>query len=288
MAHPSDKSDKNESYIFPDGVSINRLGFGAMRLTGPGVWGEPEDPKECRKVLKRVLDLGINFIDTADSYGPDVSERLIGDTLHPYPSSLVIATKGGLVRGGPGDWRPDGRPDHLREAIHGSLKRLKKEIIYLYQLHKPDPEVPYEESVGTLGDMQKEGKIKHIGVSNVSVKQLEKARQLVKVVSVQNKFNLVQREGEDVLDYCEQNGIAFIPWYPLDTGNLAGEGSRLEKIAREYEATPGQIALAWLLQRSPVIIPIPGTSKTKHLEENFAAAKIRLREETMKELENVK
>lgn len=285
-----DSSNHNELNIFtfPDGVTIQRLGFGAMRLTGEGIWGEPEDPQEAKKVLKRTLDLGINFIDTADSYGPEVSERLIGETLHPYPSKLVIATKGGLERGGPGNWRPNGRPDHLREALHGSLKRLKKDIIYLYQLHKPDPEVPFEESVGTLADLQKAGKIKHIGLSNVSVKQLEKALQWVKVVSVQNKYNLVHRDDEDVLDYCEQHGIAFIPWYPLNTGDLTGKGTSLDKIAKKHEATPSQIALAWLLHKSPIMIPIPGTSKVKHLEENMKAANIKLDQEDMEALNNIK
>lgn len=286
MTHPSNKNDFN-TFTFPDGVSINRLGFGAMRLTGDGIWGEPEDPQEAKQVLKRALELGVNFIDTADAYGPDVSERLIAETLHPYPSNLVIATKGGLVRGGPGDWRPDGRPDHLREAIHGSLKRLKKDIIYLYQLHKPDPEVPFEESVGTLADLQKAGKIKYIGLSNVTVKQLDQARQLIKVVSVQNKFNLTHRDDEDVLEYCEQNGIAFIPWYPLNTGKLADEGSSLDKIAQKYDATPSQIVLAWLLHRSPIMIPIPGTSKVKHLEENMKAANIKLDKKDMEALEKI-
>lgn len=285
-----DQSTHNKGFnifTFPDGVSISRLGFGAMRLTGEGVWGEPEDPQEAKRVLKRTLELGVNFIDTADSYGPDVSERLIGETLHPYPSNLVIATKGGLVRGGPGDWRPDGRPEHLREAIHGSLKRLKKEIIYLYQFHKPDPKVPFEESIGTLADLQKAGKIKHIGLSNVTVRQLEQARQRVKVVSVQNKYNLVQRDDEDVLDYCEQHGIAFIPWYPLDTGNLAGKGNDLDKIAKKHNATPGQIALAWLLHKSPIMVPIPGTSKVKHLEENMKASDIKLDKEDMEALDRI-
>lgn len=291
MAQPA-SSHEVDTFTFPDGVSVNRLGFGAMRLTGEGIWGEPADPTECKKVLKKALDLGVNFIDTADSYGPEVSERLIGETLYPYPDQLVIATKGGLERGGPNDWYPNGRPSHLRQAINGSLKRLKKDAVYLYQMHKPDPEVPYEESIGTLAELQREGKIKHIGVSNVTIEQLEKARRIVGVVTVQNKFNLATREDQDVLHYCEEHGIGFIPWYPLDTGNLSGmpptdSSNKLEEIAKKYEATPSQIALAWLMQLSPVIIPIPGTSKVKHLEENMKAADIRLDEETIKALEQI-
>ncbi len=275
------------TFTFSDGVTINRLGFGAMRITGKGIWGEPDDPAEAKRVLKRALELGVNFIDTADSYGPEVSERIIGETLHPYPDQLVIATKGGLVRGGPDDWRANGKPKHLREALEGSLKRLKKDIIYLYQFHRPDPEVRFEESISTLADLQRAGKIKHIGLSNVSVEQIKKAREMVKVVSVQNKYNLAGRKHEEVLNYCENEGIAFIPWYPLDTGQLAGKESPLEKIAREYEATPSQIALAWLLHRSPVILPIPGTSSVKHLEENMKASSITLDQKAMETLNNI-
>ncbi|HEY7629696.1 MAG TPA: aldo/keto reductase [Thermoleophilaceae bacterium] len=240
-------------------LEVRRLGFGAMRLTGDGIWGEPADREECQRVLRRALELGINLIDTADSYGPEVSENLIAETLHPYPDDLVIATKGGFLRDGPNQWRPDGRPEHLKQACEGSLQRLKLERIDVYQLHRPDPRVPYEESVGAIKELQDEGKIRLAGVSNVNLDQLATARSILDVVTVQNRYNLTDRNSEDVLDACEENGIGFIPWAPLDAGR---------------SEVPHEIALAWLLQRSPVMLPIPGTSSVEHLEENVRAAEI--------------
>ena len=257
-------------------LSVNRMGFGAMRITGEGIWGEPEDPEEARAVLRRALELGINLIDTADSYGPEVSERLIAEVLHPYPEGLVIATKGGLTRPGPGWWEPDGRPEHLREACEGSLRRLKVDRIDLYQLHRIDPRVPPEEQVGTLAELREEGKIRHVGLSEVGVEEIEQARDIVPIASAQNRYNLTSRGSEDVLHFCEREGMGFIPWFPLATGNLARPGGPLDEIAARYNATPGQIALAWLLWRSPVMLPIPGTSSVKHLEENVAAASLEL------------
>jgi pyridoxine 4-dehydrogenase len=265
-------------------LRVNRLGFGAMRITGKGIWGEPENPEEARAVLKRAVELGINLIDTADSYGPHVSERLIGETLHPYPEDLVIATKGGLLRDGPGQWRRDARPEHLREACEGSLKRLKLDCIDLYQLHRIDPRVPAEEPLGALAELREEGKIRHIGLSEVSVEQIQRAQQIVPIVSVQNRYNLTDRDSEDVLDFCEREGIGFIPWFPLATGDLARPGGPLDEIATRYGASPGQVALAWLLWRSPVILPIPGTSSVEHLVENVAAASLELDEEEFTEL----
>jgi aryl-alcohol dehydrogenase-like predicted oxidoreductase len=256
--------------------SVHRLGFGAMRLTGPGIWGEPADPEECRRVLHRALELGVDFVDTADSYGPEVSERIIAETLHPYPEGLLVATKGGQVRPGPGRWEPNGRPEHLRQACEGSLRRLRLDSIDLYQLHRPDPQVPFEESVGELVRLRDEGKIRTIGLSNVDVDQLEAALRMTQVVSVQNRYNLGDRESEPVLTRCEELGIAFLPWGPLGRGELASAGSRLDEVARRHRATPGQVALAWLLARSPVTLPIPGTAQVAHLEENMAAEKVRL------------
>ena len=257
-------------------LSVNRLGFGAMRITGKGIWGEPEDPEEARAVLRRTVELGINLIDTADSYGPEVSERLIAEVLHPYPEDLVIATKGGLTRPGPGRWEPDGRPEYLRAACEGSLKRLKLEYIELYQLHRIDPSVPEEEQFGILSELRDEGKIRYVGLSEVGVEEIQRAQEIVPVVSVQNRYNLTDRSHEDVLDYCEREGLAFIPWFPLATGDLARPGGALDEIAARHDATPGQVALGWLLARSPVMLPIPGTSSVEHLEENAAAAGLRL------------
>ncbi len=255
-------------------LTVNRLAFGAMRITGSGIWGEPEDPEEAKRVLRRAVELGVNFIDTADSYGPDVSERLIGETLYPYPEDMVIATKGGLLRDGPGRWRPDGRPEHLREVCEGSLRRLKVDRIDLYQLHRIDPQVPAEESFGVLAELRDEGKIRHVGLSEVSVEEIQQAREILPIASVQNRFNLADRGSEDVLDFCEREGIGFIPWFPLATGDLARPGGSLDEISARHDATPGQIALAWLLWRSPVMLPIPGTSSVAHLEENIAAASL--------------
>jgi pyridoxine 4-dehydrogenase len=265
-------------------LTVNRLGFGAMRLTGDGIWGEPDDRDECKAVLLRALELGVNLIDTADSYGPYVSEEIIAEALYPYPDGLVIATKGGLVRPGPGRWDPDGRPEHLREACEGSLRRLKLDRIDLYQLHRPDPNVPYEESVGALKQLQEEGKIRLVGVSNVSTDELARAREIVDVVSVQNRYNLTDRASEDVLEVCERDGLAFIPWFPLAVGRLAQPGGPLDEMAERHHAKPGQIALAWLLKRSPSMLPIPGTSSVEHLEENVAAAAIDLSADEFQEL----
>jgi pyridoxine 4-dehydrogenase len=265
-----------ETFTLGGDLEVHRLGFGAMRITGKGIWGPPDDPEEAKRLLRRVVELGIDLIDTADSYGPEVSENLIAEALHPYPDNLVIATKGGLRRTGPGQWPRDARPERLKECCEGSLRRLKLDQIPLYQLHAPDPKVPYEDSVGALKELQDEGKIRHVGVSNVSVAQLEQARAIVEVVSVQNRYNVADRDSEDVLEVCESLGIGFIPWFPLATGRLAEPGGPLDRIAREHDATPAQIALAWLLARSPVMLPIPGTSSIEHLEEDLAATRIEL------------
>lgn len=257
-------------------LPVHRLGFGAMRITGPGIWGEPEDYDEAIAVLKAAVNLGITIIDTANSYGPEVSERLIGEALYPYPSDLVIATKAGLVRPGPGRWIPDGRPEYLRSAVEASLRRLRLERIDLLQLHRVDPKVPFKEQIGTLVELQREGKIRHIGLSNVSVEEIEIARGMATIVSVQNRYNLEDREHENVLAYCTREKIAFIPWFPLATGDLAKPGSGLASIAERLGARPAQVALAWLLAKSPVMLPIPGTSKVSHLEENVEAAGLRL------------
>jgi aryl-alcohol dehydrogenase-like predicted oxidoreductase len=257
-------------------ITVTRLGFGAMRLTGEGIWGPPRDHDEAIAVLRRALDLGITLIDTADSYGPDVSERLIAEALFPYPAGLVIATKGGLVRPGPNLWNPDGRPEHLRAALDGSLKRLRLERIDLYQFHRPDPNVPFTESIGALADLRRQGKIRHLGLSNVSVTELAQAQALVPIVSVQNRYNLTDRASEVVLEVCQRDHLAFIPWFPLATGDLAQSGGPLDTIAQLHRARPSQIALAWLLRRSPSMLPIPGTASVRHLEENVAAANVRL------------
>lgn len=264
---------------------VRRLGFGAMRITGPGIWGPPADHDEAISVLRRAVELGVNLIDTADSYGPEVSEELIAEALHPYPEDLLIATKGGLIRTGPGKWPRDGRPEHLREACEGSLRRLKLDTIELYQHHSPDKKVPYERSIAALKELQDEGKNRHIGVSNVSVDQLETAREIVEVVSVQNRFNLTDHSSQDVLARCEELGIAFFPWAPIDAGRLAEPGGPVDRIASAHDAAPGQVALAWLLARSAVIAPIPGTSSVEHLEENLAAAELQLTDDELAELE---
>jgi pyridoxine 4-dehydrogenase len=261
--------------MLADQLEVRRLGFGAMRITGAGVWGPPEDLGSARAVLRRAVELGVDLIDTADSYGPHVSEELIADALHPY-DGLTVATKGGMERTGPGQWPRNGRPDHLRRACEGSLQRLRVDRIDLYQLHAPDPEVPYEESVGAIKELQDQGKIRHAGVSNVSVEQLEQARRIVEVVSVQNRFNLADRHSEDVLERCEELGVCFLPWFPLAAGDLAEPRGAAAEIAQAHGAGTCQIALAWLLRRSPVIAPIPGTSSLEHLEENVAAASIEL------------
>ncbi|HYM49514.1 MAG TPA: aldo/keto reductase [Candidatus Limnocylindrales bacterium] len=266
-------------------LTVHRLGFGAMRLTGPGVWGEPPNREECKAVLRRALELDVTLIDTADSYGPEVSERLIAETLYPYPDELVIATKGGLERPGPDQWVPNGRPEHLRKACEGSLRRLRVEQIDVYQLHRPDPQVPLEESIGALVDLKAQGKIRHIGISNCTVEQLEQAQGLTPIVSVQNRYNLVDRESEPVLEACSARDIAFIPWRPV--ADLTQAAGPVAEIARRVGATPAQVALAWLLAHSPVMLPIPGTASLAHLEENCAAAQLDLAPADLKTLDRL-
>jgi pyridoxine 4-dehydrogenase len=268
-------------------LAVNRLGFGAMRLTGEGVWGDPKDPEEAKRVLRRAIELGINFIDTADAYGPEVSERLIAEALHPYPKDLVIATKGGLTRQGPGKWEPVARPAYLRQCVEMSLRRLRLERIELYQLHRIDPQTPVEESLGALVDLQKAGKIRHIGLSEVTVAEIEQAGKTARIVSVQNKYNLSDRskDTEAAVDYCTSHQLGFIPWFPIAAGKLAAPGGPLEAAAKRHGATLAQLSLAWLLHRSPAILPIPGTSTVKHLEENVGAAGVKLSDEEWKALE---
>ena len=265
-------------------LPVWRLGFGAMRITGKGIWGEPQDHNESIRVLRRAIELGINFIDTADSYGPHVSERLIAEALHPYPAGLVIATKAGFDRSGPDQWTMNGKPEHLRKACEGSLKRLKLERIEVYQLHRIDPAVPAEDQLGTLKDLQTQGKINHIGLSEVSVAQIKHARTIVPIVSVQNRYSVADRAAEDVLEYCERESIGFIPWFPLGAGKLAAPGGKLERTAAAMKITNSQLALAWLLWRSPVMLPIPGTSRVSHLEENVATAAVKVDDSKMREL----
>lgn len=266
-------------------LPIHRLGFGAMRLTGEGIWGPPKNRSEAIGVLRRATELGVNFIDTADSYGPNVSEELIAEALHPYPESLVIATKGGWNRPGPNQWTHDATPAHLRKAVKGSLKRLRLGRIDLYQLHHPDPVVSLEDSLGTLAQLKSEGKIRLIGLSNVTQEHIERARRIVPIVSVQNRYSFADREWDYVLGYCEQNGIAFIPWFPLGAGRVAGQ--TLDQVARAHQATPHQVAIAWLLKRSSIMLPIPGTSSVQHLEENVAAASLPLDDEEYQGLSRV-
>ncbi len=257
-------------------LTVNRMGFGAMRITGQGIWGEPRDADEARRVLKRAVELGVNFIDTADSYGPEVSERLIGEALAPYDNGVVIATKCGLTRQGPDQWLPVGRPEYLRQCIEMSLRRLKTDVIPLYQLHRIDSKVPAEEQFGALKQMQDDGKVQHIGLSEVGVDEIKAAQKIINVVSVQNEYNISNRKSEDVLTYCEANNIAFIPWFPVAAGSLARPGGPLDSAAKNHGATVAQLSLAWLLHRSPVMLPIPGTSSVAHLEENIAAAALQL------------
>ncbi len=257
-------------------LTVNRLGFGAMRITGPGVWGDPKDTTEAQRVLRRAVELGVNFIDTADSYGPEVSEDLIAAALYPYPKDLVIATKGGLTRQGPDVWKPVGRPEYIQQCVEMSLRRLKVETIDLYQLHRIDPKVPAEETLGVLKEMQQAGKIRHVGLSEVKVEEIEHAKTIVDVVSVQNLYNLTNRQSEEVLDYCEKNSLGFIPWFPVASGDLARPGGPLDQAAKKHDATVAQLALAWLLKRSPVMLPIPGTSSVAHLEENVASSGLQL------------
>lgn len=266
-------------------LTVCRLGYGAMRLTGEGIWGPPKDRAQALAVLRRAVEIGVNFIDTADSYGPDVNEELIAEALHPYPKGLVIATKGGWTRSGPGFWGHNATPDHLRKAVEGSLRKLKLDCIDLYQLHIPDPMVSIEDSLRALVKMQSQRKIRHIGLSNVTREHIERARKVCPIVSVQNRYSFADREWDYVVDYCEKNGIVFIPWFPLAAGQAAQDAAN--KVAKAHNATPMQVALAWQLQRSPIILPIPGTSSLKHLEENYGAAGLKLSKEEFKELSEV-
>ena len=274
-------------------LKVYRLGFGAMRITGSGIWGPPADHDAAIAVLRRAVELGINLIDTADAYGPDVSESLIAEALYPYGENLVIATKGGLTRTGPNEWPADGRPEHLRQALEGSLKRLRLDRIDIYQFHRPDPKVPFEDSVGTLAEMRKEGKIRHVGLSNVTLDELERAQRIVPIVTVQNHYNLADRasermsvtDSERMIDVCAQQGIGFIPWAPLTSGRLAQPGGALDEIARQRNALPSQVAIAWLLQRSSSMLPIPGTASIQHLEENVQGAALRLSDEEVQKID---
>lgn len=267
-------------------LTVNRLGYGAMQITGEGVWGPPKDPAEALAVLRRAVELGVTFIDTADSYGPNVSEELIAEALHPYADDLVIATKAGLTRTGPAEWIPVGRPAYLKQQVELSLRKLKVDRIDLLQLHRIDPEVALEDQVGALKELQDAGKIRHIGLSEVSVAEVEQARKVAEIVSVQNLYNLAHRDAEELLDYATAEGIGFIPWFPLATGQLSREGSPLTQLAAEHDASPSQLALAWLLHRSPVVLPIPGTSSVSHLEDNIGAAAIELTDEEQQALAN--
>lgn len=266
-------------------ITVHRLGFGAMRLTGEGIWGPPKDRKTALAVLRKAVDLGVNFIDTADSYGPYVNEELIAEALFPYPTGLVIATKGGWERPGPGQWTHNATPAHLRKAVEGSLKRLRLERIDVYQLHHPDPVVSLDDSVETLAELKSEGKIREVALSNVTQEHIERARRITPIVSVQNRYSFADREWDYVVNYCEQNGIVFIPWFPLGAGRIAGEV--LNQVAKAHGAVPTQVAVAWLLRRSPIILPIPGTSSVEHLEQNVAAASLHLSEEEFEKLAGV-
>ncbi|MEU4665583.1 aldo/keto reductase [Micromonospora chalcea] len=284
MATSTQPAKASGSYRIGGDLRVDRLGYGAMQLTGPGVWGDPKDPAEAIRVLRRAYELGVTFIDTADSYGPFVSELLIREALHPYADDLVIATKAGLTRSGPDDWRPVGRPEYLRQQCELSLRHLGLDCIPLYQLHRIDAKVPLADQLGELALLRQEGKIRHIGLSQVSVEQIEAAREIVPIVSVQNLYNLADRGAEDVLAHCERHDLAFIPWFPIATGNLARPGGPLDAISTAHGATPAQLALAWLLRRSPVMLPIPGTSSVAHLEENVAAAEVELTDDEFEAL----
>jgi pyridoxine 4-dehydrogenase len=278
-------SDFANTFKLGGELEINRLGFGAMRIVGDGIWGEPKDAENSKRVLKRAVELGVNFIDTADAYGPDISERLIGEALAPYAKGLVIATKGGLTRQGPNEWQPVGRPEYLIQQVEMSLRFLKEKTIQLWQLHRIDPKTPVEESLGAIKQLQKQGKIRHIGLSEVKVPEIEQARKVVNIVSVQNRYNIGDREHEDVLKYCEKNRIAFIPWFPVAAGKLAKPGGALDAAAKKHGATLSQLSVAWLLHHSPVILPIPGTSSVQHLEENLKAVDVKLSDAEWTEIE---
>lgn len=277
-------ASKAGEFRIANDLRVTRLGFGAMRITGKGIWGPPADRAEAIRVLRRAIALGINFIDTADSYGPAISEELIAEALHPYPAGLVIATKGGFERPGPDRWVENGLPEHLISACEGSLRRLRLDRIDLYQLHRIDPKVPAEDQLGTLKNLQAQGKIRHIGLSEVTVRQIQHAETIVKVASVQNRYSLTDRGSEDVLEYCEQHNIGFIPWFPLAAGRLSAASSPIARVAAHLNATPSQVALAWLLRRSPVMLPIPGTSNVSHLEENVDAAGLKIDDSELQEL----
>lgn len=285
MSTATISAEASGTFSISGDLSVHRLGFGAMRITGENVWGEPKNLEEARRVLRRVVELEINFIDTADAYGPEVSERLIGETLYPYAAGMVIATKGGFTRQGPNRWVPVGRPEYLHQQVEMSLRRLRVERIDLYQLHRIDPKVPVEESLGKLAELQKAGKIRHIGLSEVSVEEIKRAAKTARIVSVQNRYNLGDREHEAVLNYCEQNNLAFIPWYPIAGGKLARAGGPFEAAAKRHGVSVLQLSIAWLLHRSKVILPIPGTSSVAHLEENTAAADVHLSDSGWEELE---
>ena len=278
-------SKLKETFKLGGDLDVRRLGYGAMRLTGKGIWGEPQDRDEAKRVLKRAVKLGVNFIDTADSYGPAVSERLIGEALSPFPKGLVVATKAGLTRQGSDQWLPVGRPEYLVQQVEMSLRWMKTDVIDLWQLHRIDPKVPVEESLATIAKLQKDGKIRHVGLSEVKPKEIDQARKVIQIVSVQNLYNLGDRHHEDVLEYCEKHGLAFIPWFPVAAGKLAQPGGKLDEVAKRHGSTVSQLSLAWLLHRSPVMLPIPGTSSVAHLEENLKAAKISLSEDEMNEVE---
>jgi len=286
-AQPVRLAEEAGEFLIANDLRVARLGFGAMRITGTGVWGPPADRPEAIRVLRRAVELGINFIDTADSYGPGVGEEIIAEALYPYPAGLVIATKGGFERPGPNQWVENGKPDRLRSACEGSLRRLRLDRIDLYQLHRIDPKVPAADQFGTLKDLQEQGKIKHIGLSEVSVRQIQNARAIVPIVSVQNRYSVADRGSEDVLEYCEKEKMGFIPWFPLAAGRVSGADSPISRVAAKVKATPSQLALAWLLARSPVILPIPGTSRVEHLEENVASAGLKIDASEMQELDGV-
>jgi pyridoxine 4-dehydrogenase len=280
-------ASKSGNFTIGNDLHIHRLGYGAMRITGKGIWGEPQDRDEAIRVLQRAVALGINFIDTADSYGPSVSEEIIAEALYPYSQDLIIATKAGFDRTGPDKWVTNGRPEHLRAACEGSLRRLRLDRIDLFQLHRIDSNVPADDQLGTLQDLQKQGKIKHIGLSEVSTEQIAHARKIVPIVTVQNRYSVIDRAAEGVLEYCQHANIGFIPWFPLAAGEVSTAGSELTRIASQLKVTPSQLALAWLLWRSPVILPIPGTSRVTHLEENVAAAALKFDESTMREIDKL-
>jgi pyridoxine 4-dehydrogenase len=284
MHHGKLPAENAGKLLIGNDLQVTRLGFGTMRITGQGVWGEPADRPGAIRVLRRAVELGINFIDTADSYGPGVSEEIVAEALHPYPADLVIATKGGFDRPGPGKWVENGKPEHLRSACEGSLRRLRLDRIDLYQLHRIDPKVPAEDQLGALKELQMEGKIKHVGLSEVTVRQIQSAQKIVPIVSVQNRYSLADRGSEDVLNYCEREKMAFVPWFPLAAGKLSGADSPLGRLAEQWKATPSQVALAWLLARSTVMLPIPGTSSVEHLVENIGAAGLKFDESNMRKL----